>query len=321
MRVADVSLCSYYLSNVSANVLTDSFPAFNASFELRLHLMTISDPNICSALIRGITDQLAASAAPPKPDETVNQLIQRVTQASTWAKTVMRAALSQHYPGIGWSSSEAEPDKLDKAAALSPYWVYDPIDGAYHYVQGLPLWSSSLALISGGRPVFSIVYEPSLREHFVATEFGDATLNGMPLRVSGKSDLRAAVVATALPPFGYGGEDEHLRSVALLGPMSRRVFVVRQMASASLQLAYVAAGRLDAYWETGNDLYDWMAGALLVREAGGQVTDLAGEPLGSDANGIAAASAGLAVALLEGLARQACHPVADVIGPSSQWPS
>nr|WP_301952039.1 inositol monophosphatase [Burkholderia sp. S171] len=264
--------------------------------------MIISDPYICSSLLRGITDQLAASAAPPKPDETVSQLIQRVTQASAWAKTMMQTALSQHYPDVGWSGSEAEPGHPDEAAASSPYWVYDPIDGAYHYVQGLPLWSSSLALISEGRTVFSIVYEPSLRELFVATESGGATLNGVPLRVSGKSDLRPAVVATALTPFGYGDESEHRRSVALLGAMSRRVFVVRQMASASLQLAYVAAGRLDAYWETGNDLYDWMAGALLVEEAGGQVTDLAGAPLGSNKNGIAAAPAELAVALREGLA-------------------
>jgi len=262
--------------------------------------MTISDPYVCSALIRGITDQLAASAAPSKPDETVNRLIHRVNQASTWAKTMMRSALSQHYPGIGWSGSEAQPDKPDEAGA-SPYWVYDPIDGAYHYVQGLPLWSGSLALISEGRPVFSIVYEPLLHELFVATQSGGATLNGVSLRVSEKSDLRASVVATALPPFGYGDEGEHRRSVALLGAMSRRVFVVRQMASASLQLAYVAAGRLDAYWETGNDLYDWIAGALLVREAGGQVTDLAGAPLGSNGNGIAAAPTGLAVALREGM--------------------
>ncbi len=262
--------------------------------------MIISDPYICSALIRGVTDQLAASATPPRPDETVNQLIHRVTQASTWASTVMRTALRQYYPDIGWSSSEAQPDNPDETSA-APYWIYDPIDGAYHYVQGLPLWSSSLALISEGRPVFSIVYDPSQRELFVAPESGGATLNGGPLRVSGKSDLRSAVVATALPPFGYGDENEHRRSVALLGAMSRRVFVVRQMASASLQLAYVAAGRLDAYWETGNDLYDWMAGALLVREAGGEVTDLAGAPLGSNANGIAAAPAGLKVALLEGL--------------------
>jgi myo-inositol-1(or 4)-monophosphatase len=301
MRVADVSLCSYYLSNVSTNVLTDLFLAFKAYFLFSPHLMIISDPHICSALIRGVTDQLAASATPPQPGETVNQLIQRVTQASTWANTVMRTALSSLYPDIGWSSSEAQPDKADDTAA-SPYWVYDPIDGAYHYLQGLPLWSSSLALISEGRPVFSIVYDPSLRELFVATESGGATLDGAPLRVSGKSDLRAAVVATALPPFGYGDEVEHRRSLALLGATSRRVFVVRQMASASLQLAYVAAGRLDAYWETGNDLYDWMAGALLVREAGGQVTDLAGKPLGSNSNGIAAVPAALAVELLKGLA-------------------
>src|SRR5471030_2224127 len=134
MRVADVSLCSYYLSNVSANVLSVSFRASKASFAFLLHFMIISDPHICSALIRGVTDQLAASATPPKSDETVNQLIQRVTQASTWATTVMRTVLSRQYPDIEWSSSEAQPDRPDEAAA-NPYWVYDPIDGAYHYVQ------------------------------------------------------------------------------------------------------------------------------------------------------------------------------------------
>ncbi len=121
----------------------------------------------------------------------------------------MRKALSEHYPDVGWSRSEAQPDNRDESADASPYWVYDPIDGAYHYIQGMPLWSSSLALISEGRTVFSIVYEPSLHELFVATESGGATLNGVSLRVSGKSALRSAVVATALPPFGYGNEDEH----------------------------------------------------------------------------------------------------------------
>src|SRR5476649_3054127 len=110
MRVADVSLCSYYLSNVSTNVLTDLFLAFKAYFLFSPHFMIISDPHICSELIRGVTDQLAASATPPQPDETVNQLIQRVTRASRWAKTMMRTALGQHYPDIGWSHSEAQPD-------------------------------------------------------------------------------------------------------------------------------------------------------------------------------------------------------------------
>jgi len=85
--------------------------------------MNISDPYLCSTLIRGITDQIAASAAPPKPDATVNQLIQRVTQTSAWAKTIMRKALSEQYADVGWSRSEAQPDNGDISADASPYWV------------------------------------------------------------------------------------------------------------------------------------------------------------------------------------------------------
>ncbi|HTJ25562.1 MAG TPA: inositol monophosphatase family protein [Candidatus Limnocylindria bacterium] len=140
---------------------------------------------------------------------------------------------------IGWSDAEAQPDLQRRPADDETFWIFDPIDGAYHYLQGLPLWSSSLALISGGRAVF-------------------------------------AVVATALPPFGYGDFAEHEQARALLGAVAERVFVVRQMASASLHLAYVAAGRLDAYWEVGRDVHDWAAGALLVRESGAQITDLTG---------------------------------------------
>jgi myo-inositol-1(or 4)-monophosphatase len=261
--------------------------------------MKISNADIVASWLREATDRIARTAIPPGVEDNVSQLIQRVHAISEKAKTFMRAALAEQYPDIGWSTSEAEVDP-DMPFAES-YWIYDPIDGAYHYLQGLPLWSSSLTLISKERPVFSLVYDPSLGELFMAAESEGSTMNGVALRVSQKANVKSAVVGTSIPPFGYGDPIGHRRSIALLDTISQRVFNVRQMASGSLQLAYVAAGRLDAYLEAGNDVYDWMAGALLVSEAGGEVTDLDGSPFGLSAGGIAAAPGALRAPLLDGI--------------------
>jgi myo-inositol-1(or 4)-monophosphatase len=248
-----------------------------------------------AALVRGLTDELAAIARPPAPNETVQQLIQRVREISAQARAQMRQALASVFPHVDWIDSEA---KRDSVVSDSPHWVYDPIDGAYHYLQGLPLWSSSLALVSGGRAVLAFVYDPLSRELFVAEDGNGTTLNGRPVRIGGKTDLRAAVVGSALPPFGYGDPGEHELAAKLLIETSKNVFVVRQMAAASLQLAYVAAGRLDAYLETGSDVYDWIGGALLVQEAGGKVTSLSGSSFDVNSRGIVATSSTLSDELL-----------------------
>jgi myo-inositol-1(or 4)-monophosphatase len=195
----------------------------------------------------------------------------------------MRAALAGLYPNIGWTPEEALPDADD-------YWLYDPIDGAYHYLQGLPLWSASLVLVRGDQAAMAIVYDPALDEMFIASQGDGATCNGQPIHVSAKSELHAAVVGSAVPPLAQVGETQQAEALALLGRVARSVFVVRPMAAASLQLAYVAAGRLDAYAETGQDAADWLAGALLIREAGGMVSDLRGAAFGWRGDGILAGS-------------------------------
>jgi myo-inositol-1(or 4)-monophosphatase len=258
------------------------------------------DPGICVKLVRGIADRQKAAHARPEQDEDLQQLIGRVRAASAAAAAELRSRLAAMYPAIGWINAEDEQNLPEGGAS---YWVYDPIDGAYHYLQTLPLWSASLALVSEGRTVFSVVYDPSLGETFVASEGAGATLNGATIRCSQKSNLNSAVVATALPPFGYGPPEVFVRSTALLTMVARRSFIVRQMASASLQLAYVAAGRLDGYWEAGSDFEDWLAGALLVREAGGTVCDLGGASFdrageGRAGEGIVAAPRSLSQELL-----------------------
>ena len=259
--------------------------------------MSLIDPDFCAALLRAATDRVAAIEDRPDPGRDLGAIIGWVKQTSRAAAETMRAELACAYPAIGWVGEEEQPE-----AAKGAYWICDPIDGAYHFLQGLPLWSSSLALVQDGRAVFALVYDPASGEMFSAREGLGATVNGRPLATAGKSDLRIAVLGTAVPPIAQVGAEEHGRALALLGAVSPQVFVVRQMASASLQLAYVAAGRLDGYWEVGHDMPDWLAGTLLVQEAQGTVSDLEGAALGWGSGSILAASPGMHAALLPALA-------------------
>jgi myo-inositol-1(or 4)-monophosphatase len=259
--------------------------------------MTQIDPAACAALLRESTDRIAARTDRPSPQAEIGAVVAWVRALSREAGQALRARLEDLYPGIGWVAEEGRPQAAD---AL--YWVHDPIDGAYHFLQGLPLWSSSLVLMQGERPVFALVYDPSSGELFSAQAGLGATLNGAALHVCAKSDLAAAVLGTAVPPIAQVGPGEHARALALLGVVARQAFVVRQMASASLQLAYVAADRLDGYWEVGEDTPDWLAGALLVREAGGRVTDLAGAELTWTGDGVLAAAPPMHASLRAALA-------------------
>jgi len=229
------------------------------------------DLDACSAYLRGVTDQLAARSRTCGGD--VAAIIDRVREANAWAHNALKAALSEQYPHIRWADSEREGERHRSPEHGGSYWVYDPIDGAYHFLQGLPLWSASLALVEQGCIVASFVYDPSLKEMFTGVHGRGAFLNGEKTAVSARTVLDAAVVSATLPSFAFDGPvatEATIKSIARVVPS---VFSLRLMASSSLQLAYVAAGRLDAYWSLEGDMYDWLAGALLAREAGAAVTD------------------------------------------------
>ncbi|HVJ53512.1 MAG TPA: inositol monophosphatase [Aliidongia sp.] len=247
------------------------------------------DPARCAALLRGIGDQLRAGVPVPA-GAGLDSLFRVVRAANGWADAAMRSAFQALHPDIGWAG------EASARQAEGLHWIYDPIDGAYHFAQGMPLWSSSLTLVRTGRPIVSFVYDPAQREMFIAEK--EARLDGAILRLTAKPDLGAAVLGTALPPGR--GPDGALVPAALdaIGRAAGHAFVIRMMASASLQLAYVAAGRLDGYWELGRDIHDWLAGAHLVRAAGGMVSDLVGRDFGFDADGVVAAPAGLHADLL-----------------------
>jgi myo-inositol-1(or 4)-monophosphatase len=176
-------------------------------------------------------------------------------------------------------------------------WLIDPIDGTTNFVHGLPGFSVSVALAYEGRPVAGAVFDPVRGEMFTASAGGGATLNGRPIRVSAEADFVRGLYATGVPPV------EPVRSYALrcLTRVTQAARNVRNLGSAALHLAYVAAGRLTGFWEANLHAWDVAAGALLVSEAGGLVTDLEGRAWHAGLRGAVGTNGRVHDALLEAL--------------------
>lgn len=154
-------------------------------------------------------------------------------------------------------------------------WVIDPLDGTSNYLRGLPHWCVSIALVENGEPQHAVIFDPLRNELFTASKGYGAVLNDKRIRVAERRTLEGALVATGFHPR------ERERSAAQL-ECARQLLVhaedLRRGGSAALDLAYVACGRLDAYFEAGVMPWDIAAGVLLVREAGGKVSDYKGAP-------------------------------------------
>lgn len=159
------------------------------------------------------------------------------------------------------------------------HWIIDPLDGTVNYVHGIPQVSVSVALYEGDTGLVGVVYDPLRDEIFTAVQDEGARLNGHVISVSATQELERAVVATGFP---YDHDVKADELTAVLREVLPHVNGVRRFGSAALDLAWVAAGRFDAYWELGIAPWDGAAGEILVREAGGTVTD----PLGRNSTPI-----------------------------------
>ena len=164
-------------------------------------------------------------------------------------------------------------------------FVIDPLDGTSNYLRGLPHWCVSIALVENGEPQHGVVFDPLRNELFTASRGSGAVLNDKRIRVSERKDLAGAMLVTGFPPRERERAPAQLECIRQL---LRDAEDIRRTGSAALDLAYIACGRADGYFEAGVKPWDIAAGALLVREAGGRVTDFRGASTGPmDARGIA----------------------------------
>ena len=156
-------------------------------------------------------------------------------------------------------------------------FVIDPLDGTSNYLRGLPHWCVSIALVENGEPQHGVVFDPLRNELFTASRGSGAVLNDKRIRVSERKDLAGAMLVTGFPPRERERAPAQLECIRQL---LRDAEDIRRTGSAALDLAYVACGRADAYFEAGLQPWDIAAGVLLVREAGGRVADFRGSAVG-----------------------------------------
>lgn len=186
------------------------------------------------------------------------------------AERVVIKELRRAYPDYGVLGEEGGM----QAGRNGRYtWVIDPLDGTSNYLRGFPHYCVSIALVDNGEPVDAVIFDPLRNELFTASRGGGAVLNDRRIRVADRKDLAGAVVTTGFPPRERARAGAQLECVRALLETAEDV---RRTGSAALDLAYVACGRSDAYFEAGVKPWDIAAGVLLVREAGGRVCDYRG---------------------------------------------
>ena len=198
-----------------------------------------------------------------------------VTEADIASEQLIVDAIRQVFPGHGILSEEGLGDVHALVADSTPVWLVDPLDGTVNYAHGYALWGVSLALAESGRVLLAVTFDPLRDEIFAAERGKGAWCNGERIQVSGVAEMHQALVATG---FAYRRATLVDNNLAEFGAVMPRVQGVRRAGAAVLDLAHLAGGRLDGYWEMHLRPWDWAAGWLLVEEAGGRVTDMKGEP-------------------------------------------
>ncbi len=180
--------------------------------------------------------------------------------------------LSQILPNSGFLTEEKTTEQ--KNSEGQSYWIIDPLDGTTNYMHKLPLFAISVALIQNDKIVLGVIYEPLSKEMFWAIQGKGAFLNNNPIRCTKTPVLSKTLIATGFPYYAFEKTEKYLKTLSYFMQHTRGV---RRMGAAAIDLAYVAVGRFDGFYEYNLNAWDVAAGILLVEEAGGKVTTFSGE--------------------------------------------
>ncbi|WP_158737099.1 inositol monophosphatase family protein [Alteribacillus sp. YIM 98480] len=199
----------------------------------------------------------------PMEMDSKSSAIDLVTELDVWTEKFLTEKIQENYPGHVMRTEESGFYEGD-----SDYeWVIDPIDGTVNYARGIPFFCISIGIRYKGETVAGLLHAPKLKETYEAIKGEGAYLNGHPIKVSETSQLNKAVIGTGFPYDKGTDEDNNLAYVQELVP---RIGGIRRLGSAALDLAQVACGRMDGYWEIKLNVWDVDAGLLLLEEAGGK---------------------------------------------------
>lgn len=222
--------------------------------------------------------------------------IDLVTEADVAAESAIIVSLDEDAPGIAVMAEESYQGQGDREART---WIIDPLDGTTNFAHGVPIFAVSIGLLDQGQPLVGVIYCPMQDELFCTSRGGGAWLNDQRIQVTATDFLVEALVATGFP---YDIRKHLDQVIAQTKSVLPKVRDIRRMGAAAVDLAYVACGRLDGFWESGLKPWDTTAGWLLVEEAGGKVTGFAGQPYSPFRGEILASNSLLHPLLIDALA-------------------
>lgn len=235
---------------------------------MNLELLTQQTIEIVKQAAAFIQQEAALFSRDKIEYKDLNNLVSYVDKE---AEKLLVAGLKIILPEASFITEEGTTGQEPDPTALN--WIIDPLDGTTNFIHGIPVYCVSVGLARGKELLAGVIHEPSLDEVFYGWQGGGAWCNGKKLKVSNVHSLQESLIATGFPYYKFEKQKKYM---ALLELLMQRTHGIRRMGAAAVDLAYVAAGRFDGFYEYNLNSWDMAAGVLLIKEAGGTVTDFNG---------------------------------------------